>query len=1080
MSELYSKPLRVYLIMIALALWGLLSASQLSVSLFPMSSQPSIQVYTSYGSYTGEQFFNTYGSDFEAKLKKVKLSGQNVRLVTAEYERNSVRYRVQFDWGSSPAEALREIETVANSFFASAEFRIRDSLWVGHSSQNQGFFIAGLTSSKRTLTEIYDLTQPLVTALKSRVPDTERVEFFNPARKEISIQLSPEKLALYAVTTSQIESRIRESLVSLNGGTLKAGTLSLQLSIPKASVGIEELSYIRVSSDKQIPVLLKDVAEVALRKSMNESERFRSNGRDAVILYAEPRQGGNIKEMSEALQNEVDLIKHSLPSDISFDVLVNPADSIGESVRGVFREVGLAAFLAVFVLFLFIGSFKNVVTAAIEIPLSLIMAFILMKLSGMNLNMISLGGLALSAGMNVDASVVVLENIFRHFDGQPANLPVKRRMQIILDAVNEVKLPIVASTIASLVVFTPLVFTRGLTDAILGDLAKAVIFSHGLSAVVALVLVPTIRFHMLRAGPIKPHRSPIEKQLLKLEEIYAQLLSRFLRSTRAQWITLGAILILLPALGWWVLPRLQKEVIGRPESAWVIVGTEMPLSQSPNELDSSTFEMESTIQEKFGSKIESTMVQSYGNTFGKVMVKVKDRSEAEWLMEQFQSLFKDSSTQYFWTQSWNPSELQIPDPSDFRVDISGGTPSSRFNAAEDLRGDIADQTNMYVRPSIPLKRTQQISIEPLERFRSLGDSLSRAELSHYLRTATLGMTVEYLPIEQRSFPAQLNIDPERVHTLDQIRALPVGLNGKLIPLSAVAEFRLTAQPPDIYRENLQTLISLSARVSKVDKDSRESLVAKAHSLVRGKQKEFETSKENEKQNFPILTVVEPDTDLKDALQQLLFAVVISILLVFLVMVIQLGDFVQALLVIVAIPLGLIGVLASLYAFKSTLSLNSGLGTILLNGIAVANSIILVDFIQKVFAQGHSAYEATIRASRARLRPILMTSLTTVLGMIPVAVGLGEGGKILQPLGIAVCGGLWVSALMTLFVVPALQYHYLLRKDRTRWAHSKPTDRVVADGEVKDQYKETMATTDFDESKRSTHHLLSQDVEDENI
>ncbi len=180
-------------------------------------------------------------------------------------------------------------------------------------------------------------------------------------------------------------------------------------------------------------------------------------------------------------------------------------------------------------------------------------------------------------------------------------------------------------------------------------------------------------------------------------------------------------------------------------------------------------------------------------------------------------------------------------------------------------------------------------------------------------------------------------------------------------------------------------------------------------------------------------------ELQEALHQLEWAVAISIFLIFITMVVQLGDLIQSLLVLVAIPLGFIGVIVSLWVFKSSLSLNSGLGTILLNGIAVANSIILVDFIQKMFQSGQTALEATLNASTTRLKPILMTSLCTVLGMLPIAVGMGEGGKILQPLGIAVCGGLWVSMLLTIFFVPALQYQYLRsRENKANLRKSRPS------------------------------------------
>jgi hydrophobic/amphiphilic exporter-1 (mainly G- bacteria), HAE1 family len=274
-------------------------------------------------------------------------------------------------------------------------------------------------------------------------------------------------------------------------------------------------------------------------------------------------------------------------------------------------------------------------------------------------------------------------------------------------------------------------------------------------------------------------------------------------------------------------------------------------------------------------------------------------------------------------------------------------------------------------------------------------------------------------------PIYLRLNAEDVSSVDQLKAFPIGFEGRLIPLGALAHISLEDRPPRIYREDQRSLIVLTGRLNKAQMSQSKERVAQAEKLLRA----YKAKRDTNNPELPALVEVQPDKDLQQSLDQLKWAVGISIALVFLTMVIQLGDVVHSLLVLVAIPLGFIGVLVSLFVFKSTLSLNSGLGTILLNGIAVANSIILVDFIRKLHQSGKDAKTATIEASLARIRPILMTSMTTVLGMLPIALGFGEGGKILQPLGIAVCGGLWVSTFLTLYIVPALQYLYLARKER---------------------------------------------------
>jgi HAE1 family hydrophobic/amphiphilic exporter-1 len=264
--------------------------------------------------------------------------------------------------------------------------------------------------------------------------------------------------------------------------------------------------------------------------------------------------------------------------------------------------------------------------------------------------------------------------------------------------------------------------------------------------------------------------------------------------------------------------------------------------------------------------------------------------------------------------------------------------------------------------------------------------------------------------------------------------MPVGVNGKLVPLKALARLNRHPAEPDIYRENGEDKALISGRVAKGDESLAKAKLKASQDAVAEWQ-----SKAGGK-HTSVVGFDDAEHELTEALHQLGIAVGLSIILIFLTMVFQFGDVVNAVLVLVAVPLGFIGVLISLFALHSTLSLNSVLGVILLNGIAVANSIILVDFLKRLVDQGKSPHMAALEAAKKRLRPILMTSVCTGLGMLPVAMGFGEGGRILQPLGIAVVGGLSFSMLTTLFIVPSLQVSYLTwklkRKDaRERSAHA---------------------------------------------
>ncbi|MGZ5279137.1 MAG: efflux RND transporter permease subunit, partial [Pseudobdellovibrionaceae bacterium] len=958
MMQLFTRPLRVYVTLGALALWGILSGLQLPISLFPTSSQTTVMVNIPVGSLSATQFFEAYGKDLESDLQSIKIDSFQVKELRAEYRNQIAQYRLVFEWGSDPEKAMTETRNRVNTRFSNASEAVRRGIQVNSWRENSGFFAVSFYSPLRSLDELYQILEPMITPIKGHVQDADGLGLYNPNRKEITITLMPEKLAQYEITTPQVQAAIQSSVIGLNGGNLKLGDKEYLIDLPKTIDGLESLARVRVSDRGRSPIFLKDIAKITSGISKESRQKFKTSGVESLILFATPKEGGNVKNMSDQIMNQLKLLEKQWPQDVQYKVLVNPSEFINNSVMSVVKEVFLAAFLAVVVLFVFIGSFKNVITAAIEIPLSLLLAFILMRLTGMNLNMISLGGLALSAGMNVDASVVVLENIIRHFEHRKDSMTYMEKAQLILQAVNEVKMPIIASTIASLVVFFPLIFTQGLTHSLLGDLAKAVIFSHGCSAIVALILVPTIRLQMISAGQQLEAHSPFENGLKRLENFYRHTLEIFLNSKSLQKIVFTGVVVLLVLLVTLVLPHLKKEVIGKPESDWLMVGISSPTFSTAKQVESELDALEQDLNENFGSEFLYTFTQIQGTNNGFIMLRLKDKKKVETLVQKAEDRYKNTPTKFYWVEAWNPSELEIPDPPAFRLEITGGDPKKRLQMAQDVQSLLIEKGIFEKVNVTPTAETEkQITLRPFTQSGSESEVLSKMDVAHYLRVVTEGVYVDRIFQLQQELPIYLRLPQESVTSIEHVKALPIGFEGRLIPLGALADISMEEKPPRLYQENQTPLVLITARLNKSQAHLTEERKKQAHEAV----VEFKSKIASDKPGLPSLVEVQPDKDLQESLTQLKWAVVISVFLVFLVMVLQLGDIIHSLLVLVAIPLGFIGVVLSLFVFRSSLSLNSGLGTILLNGIAVANSIILVDFIKKLYEEGLSAREATLNA-----------------------------------------------------------------------------------------------------------------------
>ncbi|MGE4130260.1 MAG: efflux RND transporter permease subunit [Bdellovibrionales bacterium] len=1023
MSLIYSSPLRVYICLGLLALFGIFSGVGLPISMFPNSSKPTVVVNVPYSSLTPDEFAKVYGGLIENRMRSLADEAIKIEKLQTDYQSDKAQFKIVFDWGVEQKRAVKEVET--SIFGLSGQFprEMRDHIQVWSWSENSGFLAVSFYSEKRGLDELYELLEPSLTPKLAQIQNADEAALWNPTQKEVSIELNPENMAALGVLPRDVARAVELATNAQNGGSLLVNTNNLRVQMPRPAIGLEDLKSIPVMASGGRAVHLRDVGHVELKTSAQNSRSFKTSGSPSLILFATPSPGGNIKVMAESILKIVEELRPSWPKDVQSRVLVDPSEFIRNSIENVFHEVILAACLAVVILFLFVGSLRNVATAAIEIPLSIVLAFILMRMNGININLISLGGLALSAGMNVDASVVVMENIFRHFEMHKGPMDAQSRLAVVVRAVSEVRLPVIASTIASLVVFLPLAFTSDLSYAILGDLAKTVVFSHGFSAVVALILVPTIRLQLMdRDGGKSPH-SPLEKQLHWLEKFYISTLGLFLRRRKVQLFTYAGLIATLAILVGVVLPRLPREIIGTPDTDWMVIALNTQGNTLIRQMEEQAAEVESNLLKKFGKDINYTFTQIRGANRATVMARLSDKGRMQSAWKEFQEYFQNTPFMKFFVIPWNPSELPIPDPPHFQASILGGTSRERLNLAHELDEALQSQkifSRVWQEPNH--EKSEEIVIRPhMDQWSPLisaGANVIPGDLADISRIATQGRSIGQWVLNNRVFDLVLHYPEGTIKTIEDLASFPLGVNNKIIPLKALAEVQIQAGEPPRHRENQQDVVLLQAKQDKGQESGVDGKVLQAQKIIKNWLAE-------NRDRIGNMTVQFDDAqhELNGALKQLGWAIGLSILLIFVTMVIQLGDVVSSLLVLISVPLGIIGVILSLAIFGSTLSLNSALGVILLNGISVANSIILVDFFNKLMAQGRSIEEAALEAAHARLRPILMTSLTTAIGMLPVALGLGEGGRVLQPLGIAVTGGLWISMLFTLFIVPALQVNY---------------------------------------------------------
>jgi outer membrane protein TolC len=472
-------------------------------------------------------------------------------------------------------------------------------------------------------------------------------------------------------------------------------------------------------------------------------------------------------------------------------------------------------------------------------------------------------------------------------------------------------------------------------------------------------------------------------------------------------------------------------------------------------MEAQTEQVESQLLEMLGDKVLYTFTQVHRPNNSQIMFRLRDKHEMEDILKKVEETFTNTPLVSYWSDSWNPAELPIPDPPDFEVSIRGSDNVLMAENARDLYTELQEKklfSRVWLKPNAWTDKS--IVVRPKsDQWQMLAANGMRlpfaspfASLADLTRTATVGRTVARVDIDNEDMDIFMRFAADYVNSPEELAALPVGVGTRIIPLKALADVNREEGQTPILRENGRQLFALRSRIKKDDLGRKDEILKEANQIVTdwpnmlaarlAKKTAEERSNapavsDLKAPSLPSFQIEDAQKEMDDALKQLITAITLSVVLIFLTMVFQFGSVMNSLLVLVAVPLGFIGVIASLWLFRSTLSLNSMLGVILLNGLSVANSIILVDFLQRSVASGIRPKLAAVQVARARLRPILMTSMTTGLGMLPVALGMGEGGRILQPLGIAVVGGLGFSMVTTLFIVPALQVSWLEFRERAR-------------------------------------------------
>ena len=994
------RPVLITMVTIALMVVGWVSYTRMPVDLFPDISVPVVVVRTVYPGATPQEVESTISQPLEravsslARVKNVRSTSlESVSLVSIEFDTeysskeaaDEVRQRVQSVKGSLPADA-EDPEVLRYDPSASPIMSVAVS------------DAGGTLNSYR----LRDLVETEVADRLERVPGVASVTVSGGMQREVQVDLRLDRLQALALPVQQVVSAIKQENVNIPGGRLDEGSRERLLRTDGQFTSVDQLATVSIATPAGAAVYLRDIADIKdAFKEVRSTNRL--DGKESILVFVRKQSGTNTVTVADDVKVILDQIGSQHP-ELSLAVIDDQSVFTRESTIDVLVTLVVGALLAALVVLIFFRSLRNTLVTVAGLPVIVLGSFWAMSSLGFSLNMISLMALSLSIGMLVDDAIVVRENIFRHTEeGMPPKEAASK-------ATAEIALAVLATTFTIVAVFAPIGFTSGIAGRFLREFGLTVVVAVMLSLFEAFTLAPMLSAYFFRGGPREREEATHRRGAYgALDRFYRRLLHWSLRH-RAVTVTLG-LLAIAGSIG--VGSTLERSFVRDFDRGELTINLEMPTGTSLAETNAVAAQAEKMILAIPEVAHVASSVGSEDGSAEKGWLKVKLKGRG--LLNAFQDKVR-------------PELAKLPRVR-FDIDLSSnslagmvsssaasvrGRPVQLLVKGDDLASiDYGSRQVMEMLGLIPgvvdidrsLKAGRPELRVVIDRDRAADLGVSTAQIGATVRSLVNGERASALATSENDIDIVVRLREADRNTPAAIEQLPLLTSrGRLVPLSSVAKLEPGVGPAQIERLNRQREVTVGAsylgrELGEVTSDAQRALATLA--LPKGVTVEFGGT----------------TTYMEEAFNSLVFALGLSVLFVYMILASQFGSFVHPFTIMLALPLSFLGAFLSLWVFGLSLDMVALIGMILLMGLVTKNSILLVDYTNTLRGRGLARDEALLTAGPVRLRPILMTTISMIFGMLPIALGYGAGAEVRQPMAVAVIGGLVTSTLLTLVVVP---------------------------------------------------------------
>ncbi|MDL2314720.1 efflux RND transporter permease subunit, partial [Bacteroidales bacterium OttesenSCG-928-C19] len=924
---------------------------------------------------------------------------------------------VQYEYGTDMDEAANDVRAKIEMAKQALPDNAETPIVFKFSSDMMPIMYLSATA-KESFNGLYKLLDDQVANPLNRISGVGSVFISGAPEREIQINCDPQKLQAYNITVEQIGSVIAQENLNVPVGTVDIGSETFSVRVEGEFTESDQIKNVIVGSYGGKNIYIKDVASVKDTLKERAQEVF-VNGEKGGLIIIQKQSGGNDVQICKKIRETLPELQENLPPDVNVEIMMDSSEFIEGSINSLMETVLLAFLFVMIVVLFFLGRWRATIIIIITIPVSLLAAFIYLMITGNTLNIISLSSLSIAIGMVVDDAIVVLENITSHIERG------SRPREAAIYGTNEVSVAVIASTLTIVAVFMPFTMVSGLAGIMFSQLGWIVTIVMIVSTAAALTLTPTLSSKMLRLNPKRSRTfdlvyMPIERFLTRLDNAYGKIL---------KWALGHRAATLLIAVGLFISSLFLLNV----------VGTEFIPSSDNSQIGA-------TIELPVGTRVEDAK---------EIMVQIREDWEAKYPeVERFQyTVGQADGSNAFASMSASGSHivsvtLRLADVEDRKRDIfeisdlmrkdlevipeiyryevnaggsrGGGMTGGSTVDVEILGYDFAttDRLSQQVKELMAKNdglRDIKISREDyapqlqivFDRDKLAMHGLNMATVANFARNRINGLLMSMFRDNGEEYDIYVRYDPEYRVSIEDINDIIIYNNaGKGIKLSELGQVVETFAPPAIEHLNRERVIKVTGTVYGSDLGTVVANLKKGLKDI----------------DFPLDVAYKIGgsyEDQQDSFGDLGLLLVLVIILVYIVMAAQFESLKDPFIIMLSLPFAFTGVFIALWLTGKPLSMLALIGAIMLVGIVVKNGIVLIDYINLNRERGMSVFKAVITGGKSRLRPVLMTTMTTILGMFPMALALGEGSELWQPMGIAIIGGLTISTLLTLIVIPVV-------------------------------------------------------------